>query len=324
MKKYFMVLMVSLLFFGFTGSNSVLADVNTINLAVNGELVTFPDQKPYIDKNNRTMVPVRFPSETLGANVDWLPNTRQVHIVNKAHDALKDADIMVTIDQKNVVVNGQTKTMDTTAVITNSRTMVPVRFISEYLGAAVTWHESSKAAHVFTKGQTKEEIAKIEEQIAQIIEKQQPKPQPQPQPPGQFVKPEGVKKDITSQIDTTNFVTYECKNLPIEIYDTVISKIEYKPGTPNDIAGNIVGTLYVTKNKSDADVDIFLQGDFGYYYCSILMTSIGTSISNNDGTYYSMYNFVPLNGCPSIGEVKKIGFSGKDGIYFIDNPYYNQ
>ena len=180
MKKYFIVLMVSLLFFGFTGSNSVLADVNTINLAVNGMLVDFPDQKPYIDKNNRTMVPVRFPAETLGANVDWLSNTRQVHIVNKAHDALKDTDIMATIDRKDVIVNGQTKYMDTTAVITNSRTMVPVRFISEYLGAAVTWHDASRAAHVFTKGQTKEEIAKIEEQIAQIIKKQQPQPKPQP------------------------------------------------------------------------------------------------------------------------------------------------
>ena len=312
--------MVSLLFFGFAGSNSVLADANTINLAVNGELVDFPDQKPYIDKNNRTMVPVRFPAETLGANVDWLPNTRQVHIVNKAHDALLDADIMATIDRKDVIVNGQTKYMDTTAVITNSRTMVPVRFISEYLGATVTWHDASKAAHVFTKGQTKEEQNKIMEQIAQIIEKQQPKPQP----PGQFVKPEGVKKDITTRTGTYNHVTYECKNLPIEIYDTVISKIEYKPGTPNEIAGNIAGTFYVTKNKASADVDIFLQGDFGYYLCGIVMTSIGTSISNNDGTYYSMYHFVPLDGCPSIGEVKKIGFTGKDGIYFIDNPYYNQ
>ena len=315
-----MVLMVSLLFFGFAGSNSVLADVNTINLAVNGELVNFPDQKPYIDGNNRTMVPVRFPAETLGANVDWLPNTRQVHIVNKAHDALKDADIMVTIDKKNVVVNGQTKYMDTTAVITNSRTMVPVRFISEYLGAAVTWHDASRAAHVFTKGQTKEEIAKIEEQIAQIIKKQKP----QPQPPGQFVKPEGVKKDITLDTGTYNITTYECKNLPVEIYDTVISKIEYKPGTSNEIAGNIAGTLHVIKNKSDADVDIYLQGDFGYYYCSIVMTSIGTSISNNDGTYYSMYYFGTNNITPSIKTVKKIGFTGKDGIYFIDNPYYNQ
>jgi hypothetical protein len=320
-----MVLMVSLLFFGFAGSNSVLADVNTINLAVNGELVNFPDQKPYIDKNNRTMVPVRFPAETLGANVDWLPNTRQVHITNKAHDALLDTDIMATIDRKDVIVNGQTKFMDTTAVITNSRTMVPVRFISEYLGATVTWHESSRAAHVFTKGQTKEERDKIMEQIAQELKKQQP--QPQPQLPGQFVKPEGVKKDITVSIGnnniTSNITTYECKNLPIEIYETVISKIEYKSGTPNEIAGNIAGTLHVTKNKSDADTAIYLQGDFGYHYCRIVMTSIGTSISNNDGTYYSIYYFT-IGRTPSIETVKKIGFTGKDGIYFIDNPYYNQ
>ena len=321
MKKHFMVLMVSLLFFGFIGSNSVLADANTINLAVDGKLVDFPDQKPYIDGNNRTMVPVRFPAETLGANVDWLPNTRQVHITNKAHDALLDTDIMATIDRKDVIVNGQTKFMDTTAVITNSRTMVPVRFISEYLGATVTWHESSRAAHVFTKGQTKEEIAKIEEQIAQEIKKQQP--QPQPKPPGQFVKPEGVKKDITLDTGTYNITTYECKNLPVEIYDTVISKIEYKPGTPNEIAGNIAGTLYVTKNKASADTSIYLQGDFGYYLCGIVMTSIGTSISNNDGTYYSIYYFT-IGRTPSIETAKKIGFSGKDGIYFIDNPYYNQ
>lgn len=152
-----MVLISSLLFFGFIGSNSVFADVNTVNLAVNGTLVDFPDQKPYIDYNNRTMVPVRFPAETLGANVDWLPDTRQVHITNKAHDALKDTDIMATIDRKDVIVNGQTKYMDTTAVITNSRTMVPVRFISEYLGATVTWDNGNRVAHVFSKGQTKEE-----------------------------------------------------------------------------------------------------------------------------------------------------------------------
>lgn len=153
---------------------SVPALAADINVAVNGKLVSFPDQKPYIDSANRTMVPVRFPAETLGATVDWLEDTRQVHITNKAHDALKDADIMATIGRKDVVVNGSTKYMDTVAVITNSRTMVPVRFISEYLGAVVTWDSGNSVAHVFSKGQSEAEQKAIMEQIAQELKGQQP------------------------------------------------------------------------------------------------------------------------------------------------------
>lgn len=145
-----------------------------INVAVNGKLVSFPDQKPYIDSANRTMVPVRFPAETLGATVDWLQDTRQIHITNKAHDSLKDVDIMATIGRKDVVVNSETKYMDTVAVITNSRAMVPVRFISEYLGAVVTWDNGNSVAHVFSQGQTEAEQKAIMEQIAQELKGQQP------------------------------------------------------------------------------------------------------------------------------------------------------
>lgn len=298
-------------------SNIVVANTADVNLAVNGKLVTFPDQKPYIDANNRTMVPVRFPAETLGAIVDWKQDTRQVHITNKAHDALKDTDIMTTIDRKDVIVNGEIKYMDTTAVITNSRTMVPVRFISEYLGAVVTWDNGNRVAHVFSKGQTDAQIKEIMDKIAEEIKGQKPVV------PGQFVKPEGVKKDITTQNGTYSYVIYDCKNLPVEVYGVTINKIEYKPGTPRDIKGNIAGTLYVTKNKAGADTDIYLQGDFGYYYCDLLVTNKGTSIPKGDGTYYSMYYFT-VGRTPSIETVKKIGFKDKSGIYFIDNPYYKQ
>lgn len=36
---------------------------------VNGTLVEFPDQGPVIDAANRTLVPVRFATEALGADV---------------------------------------------------------------------------------------------------------------------------------------------------------------------------------------------------------------------------------------------------------------
>ena len=41
-----------------------------VNVYINGVQTLFPDQLPYIDDNNRTMVPVRFCSLALGATVE--------------------------------------------------------------------------------------------------------------------------------------------------------------------------------------------------------------------------------------------------------------
>lgn len=139
----------------------VMAATSDITVFVNGTQVKFPDQKPYIDSNSRTLVPVRFPAETLGATVDWNANKKLVTVTQKAHDQLPDAEIALTIGKKDVIVNGKTKTMDTTAIITNSRTMVPIRFISEYLGAVVKWQDSNKGVYVFTQGQTESAMASI-------------------------------------------------------------------------------------------------------------------------------------------------------------------
>jgi len=70
--------------------------------------------------------------------------------INKAHDSLIDANILLTIGSNTVVVNGANQVMDTTAVVTNSRTMVPIRFISEYLGATVKWESTANVSHIFT------------------------------------------------------------------------------------------------------------------------------------------------------------------------------
>ena len=76
--------------------------------------------------NNRTMVPIRVIAETLGAEVEWLV-----------------AENTVTIEQEdkviNLVIGELLPSLDTTATIINGRTMVPLRYISENLGATVTW-----------------------------------------------------------------------------------------------------------------------------------------------------------------------------------------
>ena len=114
------------------------AGINEISIKVNGNYVEFPDAKPFINDENRTMVPVRFISEALGAKVTWEEETRTV-IISK-----DNMNIELPIESKKIIVDKTEYTMDTMAVIVNNRTMVPVRFPSEYLGSEVGWDEINK------------------------------------------------------------------------------------------------------------------------------------------------------------------------------------
>ncbi|MDR1559162.1 MAG: CIA30 family protein [Clostridiales bacterium] len=93
------------------------------------------DVAPYISGDDRTMVPLRLISEGLGAIVDWEADTRTVIIT------LNGKTLRVVVDQPLPNNMG-------TAVIRNDRTFVPIRYISESLGATVTWDAQTKTVVV--------------------------------------------------------------------------------------------------------------------------------------------------------------------------------
>lgn len=104
-----------------------------VNIIINSQQVAFPDQKPYIDDNNRTMVPVRAPMEAIGCTVDWDENKQQAILT-------KDGVVAVfTIGSSTYTVNDASRTMDTQAVIAGNRTAFPIRFAAEAMGATVGW-----------------------------------------------------------------------------------------------------------------------------------------------------------------------------------------
>lgn len=108
-----------------------------LTLKVNGETIDTGDTPPFI-ADGRTMVPVRFISEALGAEVKWDANTRLVTIT------APDKVITLTVGDKTLYVNGEAVQMDAAATIVNGRTFVPVKFIAEALGMTVGWDPDSK------------------------------------------------------------------------------------------------------------------------------------------------------------------------------------
>lgn len=116
-----------------------------VKVTVDNEYVDFPDAKPYINKDNRTLVPVRFIVEKLGATVGWDGENRIVSIDKD------DISIRLKIGESKATVNNKEVSFDTKAVIENDRTMVPLRFISETLKVKIEWVVNSRTVVITTK-----------------------------------------------------------------------------------------------------------------------------------------------------------------------------
>ncbi|KEO85105.1 copper amine oxidase N-terminal domain-containing protein [Tumebacillus flagellatus] len=119
-----------------------------IHVLMNDREIAFPDAKPFVDENDRTMVPVRFVAESMGASVDWMPNTQYVII------KLPGRDIRMRVGENKATVNGISVMLDTKSVMTNDRTYVPLRFVSENLGADVKWDAANNAVKITYKNTT--------------------------------------------------------------------------------------------------------------------------------------------------------------------------
>ena len=97
------------------------------------------DVKPYLKYNMHTMVPFRIIAESLGATVGWDGTARKVSY------EFRGIKIFVWIGSKQAQItdaSGKTRnlTMLAEPELMNGRTLVPLRFISEALGAKVDWN----------------------------------------------------------------------------------------------------------------------------------------------------------------------------------------
>lgn len=120
-----------------------MAFAQQITVKVDGNEVDFPGMGPQM-MGGRVMVPVRGVFEHMGALVTWHAATREV----KARDA--NTDITLKIGSTSALVNGNPVSLDVPARVVNGRTIVPLRFLSENLGANVQWVEADRLVLITT------------------------------------------------------------------------------------------------------------------------------------------------------------------------------
>ena len=102
-----------------------------VSIIVDGQTIS-SDVSPTI-MSGRTMVPVRAIGEVLDANVVWSDATRTVTVTKGSNT------LYLTAGSYSYTLNGTTNSLDVPVTIVNGRTLVPLRVISESLGAGVLW-----------------------------------------------------------------------------------------------------------------------------------------------------------------------------------------
>jgi hypothetical protein len=113
---------------------------NDISIIVNGESLQL-DQPPIIE-DGRTLVPFRAVLEKMGAHVEWDDSTQTVTCT------LADKEVSLVIGSNKMQTTDGEITLDVPAKIIGSRTMVPIRAISEGLGATVDWNGEDRVVTV--------------------------------------------------------------------------------------------------------------------------------------------------------------------------------
>ncbi len=118
----------------------IYLQLDNVYATVNEESVML-DQHP-VTRNDRTLVPLRFLGESLGAEVVWEEQTKTVTYITE------EVEIMLQIGSDIGLVNGIAVKLDAAPQIINGRTMVPLRFISETLGYEVIWEKETRGIYI--------------------------------------------------------------------------------------------------------------------------------------------------------------------------------
>lgn len=127
--------------------SSIVAFASDITITYNGTPLALDTGAYY--KNNRTMVPLRGVFEAVGATVGWDNETQTAMIVKD--DGAKIDFIFLQIGQAVAHVNSEEKSLEVPAEITNGRTMVPLHFVIEELGAKVEWKKETNTVKITDK-----------------------------------------------------------------------------------------------------------------------------------------------------------------------------
>jgi len=107
-------------------------------------VLLFTDAPPVV-REGRTLAPVRAVSEAVGAQVRWLPASREA-VINRA-----GMQVRLAAGSRRAVVDGRSVALDVAAAVEEGRMLVPVRFLAEEMGVPVRYEAATHSVLLDTR-----------------------------------------------------------------------------------------------------------------------------------------------------------------------------
>ncbi len=93
-------------------------------------------------RNGTILVPLRAMFEQMGATVKYDPATKKIDVSKPG------ADIQLEVGKPEVTINGETRPLDVPPMLYKGVVVVPVRVVSEAMGAYVKWVDSAREVSI--------------------------------------------------------------------------------------------------------------------------------------------------------------------------------
>lgn len=133
----------------------IIFSLKSNQILIDGKSSTFDQTLMPRLVEGQTMVPLRFISESLGATLDWEGKEQKISLF------LNESSVIMWLDQKRALVNGQPVTLDVAPQKIGNSTFVPIRFISERLQQKVDFDSKTSTITINGTGQTNGSIGNM-------------------------------------------------------------------------------------------------------------------------------------------------------------------
>lgn len=127
-------------------------DGSVITVTVNNEPVVFAEASQPRMMSGRVMVPLRGVVERLGGNILYDAKTK---VITGAHPGTSN-QFRLRVGSDEALLNGKNMMLDAQPRVIMGTTYVPLRFVSEALGAAVEWNGATRTVIISADGNTAE------------------------------------------------------------------------------------------------------------------------------------------------------------------------
>ncbi len=158
---------------------------------------------PPVIVDGRTLVPARALFEAMGGAVDWDGASREVTVT------VGDVTVKLKIDSRKAYINGVETTLDVPAGIIGSRTMIPVRFVSEAAGCEVSWDGKNRIVNIITP------VNEEDFTLINTIE----------------LSPQGDRIIVDADKEITDFTSFKMTNPSRFVFNIKNAKLNMKEGT---------------------------------------------------------------------------------------------